>query len=168
LSSFQNDSSYLEPYRSKLHYVFLDHFPDGGRQDGWIADRYIRGSLGRLGISKLVATLSPTDLILVTDLDEMINRKTIEYLISPTNKFSEPIGMSFEWSIYGYFWKLPRQTKTINGCTLRMLRYAFDYDTQMIRDWEKSKNLPKVKSYLGRGRLHVKTCISLFRRNSFL
>jgi beta-1,4-mannosyl-glycoprotein beta-1,4-N-acetylglucosaminyltransferase len=139
----------LEPYRSKLHYIFLDHFPEGGRKDGWIADYYIRGSLGRLGVSKIASTLSLTDLILVTDLDEMINRQTIKYLLNSTQKFTEPIGMSFDWSVYGYFWKLPSQTRIVNGCTLRMLRYAFNYDTQLIRGWETSRKLPKVQSYLG-------------------
>lgn len=136
-----------------MYYVFLDHFPAGGREDGWVADRYIRGSLGRLGISKLIDQFSPTDLVLVTDLDEMINRQTIEYLRLPTNHFTEPIGMSFDWSVYGYFWKIPTPTKTVNCCTLRMLNYAFNFDTQMLRTWTESKTLPKVRSYLGKARM---------------
>ncbi|TKS68622.1 Beta-1,4-mannosyl-glycoprotein 4-beta-N-acetylglucosaminyltransferase [Collichthys lucidus] len=39
--------------RHKILYVFLDHFPEGGRQDGWIADDYLRTFLTHNGMSRV-------------------------------------------------------------------------------------------------------------------
>ena len=35
---------YLREYHHKILYLFLDHFPSGGKEDGWIEDHYIRFS----------------------------------------------------------------------------------------------------------------------------
>ncbi|CAF0899478.1 unnamed protein product, partial [Didymodactylos carnosus] len=143
----QNDSSYLKEFREKIVYVFLDHFPEDGRKDGWIADRHIRASLGTLGVKSIINTLSPHDIILVTDIDEIISRETILKLKSQ-NLPSEPFGMDFYWSIYGYFWRLPKPTRTVNGCTIKMLKYAFDFDTHALRDWQMSRRKIQVEGYV--------------------
>ena len=33
---------YLREYHHKVLYLYLDHFPPGGKKDGWIEDHYIR------------------------------------------------------------------------------------------------------------------------------
>lgn len=56
--------------RHKILYVFLDHFPDGGRQDGWIADDYLRTFLTHNGLSRVVGARSD-DVFVINDADEI-------------------------------------------------------------------------------------------------
>ena len=35
-------NGFLKKFHSKILYFFLDNFPDKGREDGWLADRYPR------------------------------------------------------------------------------------------------------------------------------
>lgn len=56
--------------RHKILYVFLDHFPDGGRQDGWIADDYLRTFLTHNGMSRVVGARSD-DVFVINDADEI-------------------------------------------------------------------------------------------------
>lgn len=56
--------------RHKILYVFLDHFPDGGRQDGWIADDYLRTFLTHNGMSRVVGA-RPDDVFVINDADEI-------------------------------------------------------------------------------------------------
>lgn len=50
--------------------MFLNHFPDGGRQDGWIADDYLRTFLTRNGMSRVVGARSD-DVFVINDADEI-------------------------------------------------------------------------------------------------
>ncbi len=54
--------------RHKILYVFLNHFPEGGRQDGWIADDYLRTFLTRDGMERIVGS-RPDDVFLINDAD---------------------------------------------------------------------------------------------------
>lgn len=56
--------------RHKILYVFLDHFPEGGRQDGWIADDYLRTFLSHNGLSRVVGARSD-DVFVIDDADEI-------------------------------------------------------------------------------------------------
>ena len=56
--------------RHKIVYVFLDHFPEGGRQDGWIADDYLRTYLTRDGMAR-VGGVRPDDVFVINDADEI-------------------------------------------------------------------------------------------------
>lgn len=56
--------------RRKILYVFLDHFPDGGKQDGWIADDYLRTFLTHNGMSRVVGA-RPDDVFVINDADEI-------------------------------------------------------------------------------------------------
>lgn len=50
--------------------MFLNHFPDGGRQDGWIADDYLRTFLTHNGMSRVVGARSD-DVFVINDADEI-------------------------------------------------------------------------------------------------
>lgn len=56
--------------RHKILYVFLNHFPEGGRQDGWIADDYLRTFLTQNGLSRVVG-VRPDDVFVINDADEI-------------------------------------------------------------------------------------------------
>lgn len=65
--------------RRKILYVFLDHFPDGGRQDGWIADDYLRTFLTQNGLSRVVGA-RPDDVFVINDADEIPAREGLLFL----------------------------------------------------------------------------------------
>lgn len=65
--------------RHKILYVFLDHFPDGGRQDGWIADDYLRTFLTRNGMSRVIGIRSD-DVFVINDADEIPAREGLLFL----------------------------------------------------------------------------------------
>lgn len=50
--------------------MFLNHFPEGGRQDGWIADDYLRTFLTQNGMSRVVG-VRPDDVFVINDADEI-------------------------------------------------------------------------------------------------
>ncbi|XP_035528169.1 beta-1,4-mannosyl-glycoprotein 4-beta-N-acetylglucosaminyltransferase-like [Morone saxatilis] len=57
--------------RHKILYVFLDHFPEGGRQDGWITDDYLRTFLTHNGMSRVVGARS--DDVFATEKPERLS-----------------------------------------------------------------------------------------------
>jgi len=59
--------------------VFLDHFPDGGRQDGWIADDYLRTYLTQNGLSRVTGA-RPDDVFVINDADEIPAREGLLFL----------------------------------------------------------------------------------------
>ena len=59
--------------------MFLDHFPDGGRQDGWIADDYLRTFLTRDGLAR-VGGARPDDVFVINDADEIPSREGLLFL----------------------------------------------------------------------------------------
>lgn len=65
--------------RHKILYVFLDHFPEGGRQDGWIADDYLRTFLTRNGMSRVEGG-RPDDVFVINDADEIPAREGLLFL----------------------------------------------------------------------------------------
>lgn len=65
--------------RQKILYVFLDHFPEGGRQDGWIADDYLRTFLTHNGMSR-VRGVRPDDVFVINDADEIPAREGLLFL----------------------------------------------------------------------------------------
>lgn len=65
--------------RHKILYVFLDHFPEGGRQDGWIADDYLRTFLTHNGMSRVVGARSD-DVFVINDADEIPAHEGLVFL----------------------------------------------------------------------------------------
>lgn len=65
--------------RHKILYVFLDHFPEGGKQDGWIADDYLRTFLTHNGMSRVVGA-KPDDVFVINDADEIPAREGLLFL----------------------------------------------------------------------------------------
>ncbi|KAK7929172.1 hypothetical protein WMY93_005567 [Mugilogobius chulae] len=101
--------------RQKLLYVYLDHFPDGGRQDGWIADDYLRTFLTRNGMS--VRDPAREGLMFLKLFDG----------------WTEPFALHMRKSLYGFFWKQFGSLEVISGCTVGMLRDVYDSDGIKLR-----------------------------------
>ncbi|KAJ0033812.1 hypothetical protein NQD34_000919 [Periophthalmus magnuspinnatus] len=117
--------------RQKLLYVFLDHFPDGGRQDGWIADDYLRTFLTRNGMSRVLG-LRPDDVFVINDADEIPAREGLLFL-KLFDGWTEPFALHMRKSLYGFFWKQFGSLEVISGCTVGMLRDVYDCDGIKLR-----------------------------------
>lgn len=117
--------------KHKLLYVFLDHFPEGGRQDGWIADDYLRTFLTRNGMSRVVGA-RPDDVFVINDADEIPAQEALLFL-KLFDGWTEPFALHMRKSLYGFFWKQFGSLEVISGCTVGMLRDVYDGDGIKLR-----------------------------------
>ncbi|XP_061626376.1 beta-1,4-mannosyl-glycoprotein 4-beta-N-acetylglucosaminyltransferase isoform X2 [Phyllopteryx taeniolatus] len=117
--------------RHKILYVFLDHFPEGGRQDGWIADDYLRTFLTRNGISRTQG-VRPDDVFVINDADEIPAREGLLFL-KLFDGWTEPFAIHMRKSLYGFFWKQLGSLEVVSGCTTGMLREVYDADGIKLR-----------------------------------
>ncbi|XP_068455642.1 beta-1,4-mannosyl-glycoprotein 4-beta-N-acetylglucosaminyltransferase [Clinocottus analis] len=117
--------------RHKILYVFLDHFPDGGRQDGWIADDYLRTYLTHNGLSR-VAGVRPDDVFVINDADEIPAREGLLFL-KLFDGWTEPFAIHMRKSLYGFFWKQFGSLEVVSGCTVGMLHGVYDGDGIKLR-----------------------------------
>uniref|UniRef100_A0A3B3RP99 Beta-1,4-mannosyl-glycoprotein 4-beta-N-acetylglucosaminyltransferase n=1 Tax=Paramormyrops kingsleyae TaxID=1676925 RepID=A0A3B3RP99_9TELE len=117
--------------RHKILYVFLDHFPEGGRQDGWIADDYLRTFLTRDGISRIDG-LQPDDVFIINDADEIPAQEGILFL-KLFDGWTEPFAIHMRKSLYGFFWKQLGSLEVVSGCTVGMLATVYDNDGIKLR-----------------------------------
>ncbi|XP_028302845.1 beta-1,4-mannosyl-glycoprotein 4-beta-N-acetylglucosaminyltransferase [Gouania willdenowi] len=117
--------------RHKILYVFLDHFPDGGHQDGWIADDYLRTFLTRNGMSRVVGARSD-DVFVINDADEIPAHEGLLF-IKLFDGWTEPFAIHMRKSLYGFFWKQFGSLEVVSGCTLGMLRDVYDGDGIKLR-----------------------------------
>ncbi|XP_075939142.1 beta-1,4-mannosyl-glycoprotein 4-beta-N-acetylglucosaminyltransferase isoform X1 [Anarhichas minor] len=117
--------------RHKILYVFLDHFPEGGRQDGWIADDYLRTYLTRNGLSRL-AGIRSDDVFVINDADEIPALEGLLFL-KLFDGWTEPFAIHMRKSLYGFFWKQFGSLEVVSGCTVGMLRGVYDGDGIKLR-----------------------------------
>ncbi|KAG7261164.1 hypothetical protein CRUP_014815 [Coryphaenoides rupestris] len=117
--------------RHKIVYVFLDHFPEGGRQDGWIADDYLRTYLTRNGMAR-VGGARPDDVFVINDADEIPAHEGLLFL-KLFDGWTEPFAIHMRKSLYGFFWKQLGSLEVVSGCTVGMLRQVYDGDGIRLR-----------------------------------
>ncbi|XP_057698404.1 beta-1,4-mannosyl-glycoprotein 4-beta-N-acetylglucosaminyltransferase isoform X1 [Corythoichthys intestinalis] len=117
--------------RHKILYVFLDHFPEGGRQDGWIADDYLRTFLTRNGMSRVEGG-RPDDVFVINDADEIPAHEGLLFL-KLFDGWTEPFAIHMRRSLYGFFWKQLGSLEVVSGCTMGMLRAVYDGDGIKLR-----------------------------------
>ncbi|XP_037114451.1 beta-1,4-mannosyl-glycoprotein 4-beta-N-acetylglucosaminyltransferase isoform X1 [Syngnathus acus] len=117
--------------RHKILYVFLDHFPDGGRLDGWIADDYLRTFLTRNGMSRVEGG-RPDDVFVINDADEIPAREGLLFL-KLFDGWTEPFAIHMRKSLYGFFWKQLGSLEVVSGCTTGMLHAVYEGDGIKLR-----------------------------------
>ncbi|CAB1415880.1 unnamed protein product [Pleuronectes platessa] len=117
--------------RHKILYVFLDHFPEGGRQDGWIVDDYLRTFLTHNGMSRVVGA-RPDDVFVINDADEIPAREGLLFL-KLFDGWTEPFAIHMRKSLYGFFWKQFGSLEVVSGCTVGMLSDVYDGDGIKLR-----------------------------------
>jgi len=119
---FEENKNMFSEFMGKIIHVVVNDFPhkypnvDATKGEVWSNEKFQRNAISR-GINQISEMLSPTDLIIITDLDEIPNPKTLEGLKSTPN--NETIG------------------------TLVMDLYYYNLNTKIIDKWY----LPKIISY---------------------
>ncbi|KFO36661.1 Beta-1,4-mannosyl-glycoprotein 4-beta-N-acetylglucosaminyltransferase [Fukomys damarensis] len=137
----------FEYIRHKVLYVFLDHFPPGGRQDGWIADDYLRTFLTQDGVSRL-RNLRPDDVFIIDDADEIPARDGVLFL-KLYDGWTEPFAFHMRKSLYGFFWKQPGTLEVVSGCTVDMLQAVYGLDGIRLRR-RQYYTMPNFRQYENR------------------
>ncbi|XP_026214696.1 beta-1,4-mannosyl-glycoprotein 4-beta-N-acetylglucosaminyltransferase isoform X2 [Anabas testudineus] len=130
--------------RHKIMYVYLDHFPEGGRQDGWIADDYLRTFLTHNGMSRVVGARSD-DVFVINDADEIPAQEGLLFL-KLFDGWTEPFALHMRKSLYGFFWKQLGSLEVIAGCTVGMLQAVYDGDGIKLRRRE-YYTMPNFRKY---------------------
>uniref|UniRef100_A0A8B9JI01 Beta-1,4-mannosyl-glycoprotein 4-beta-N-acetylglucosaminyltransferase a n=1 Tax=Astyanax mexicanus TaxID=7994 RepID=A0A8B9JI01_ASTMX len=133
--------SYIE---HKILYIFLDHFPNGGRADGWIADDYLRTFLTKNGLSR-VQGHRPDDVFVLDDADEIPLREGLLFL-KLYDGWTEPFGIHMRKSLYGFFWRQLGTLDVLSGCTVAMLLTVYKGDGILLRRRD-YYNMPGFRQY---------------------
>uniref|UniRef100_G1TGE5 KRAB domain-containing protein n=1 Tax=Oryctolagus cuniculus TaxID=9986 RepID=G1TGE5_RABIT len=133
--------------RHKVLYVFLDHFPPGGRMDGWIADDYLRTFLTQDGVARL-RNVRPDDVFILDDADEIPARDGLLFL-KLYDGWPEPFAFHLRKSLYGFFWKQPGSLEVVSGCTVDMLRAVYRLDGIHLRRHQ-YYHMPDFRAYENR------------------
>jgi len=97
------NKDFLHKYHDQILHVLVDFFPPEAENSSHIADNYLRLWMGKLGIPRIDG-LEDDDLFIMNDADEIPKRDLILFL-KLYDGFTEPIGLSLRWSIFGFFWK---------------------------------------------------------------
>lgn len=124
---------FFKEFQHKIVYLFLDHFPRGGKEDGWVADKYLRTFMGRNAF-KQITGYRPDDIFVVSDADEVFTRDAILFL-KLYDGYPEPVGFWLRWSYYGFFWSGPNDghTRIIGAASLAFIKYVCDNDLIQLR-----------------------------------
>lgn len=117
--------------KHKILYIFLGHFPKGGRANGWIADDYLRTFLSKNGLQR-VQGLRPDDVFLLDDADEIPLREGILFL-KFYDGWTEPFRIHMRKSLYGFYWRQPGTLDILSGCTIGMLLTVYRGDGILLR-----------------------------------
>lgn len=128
----------------KILYIFLDHFPKGGRADGWIADDYLRTFLTKNGLSR-VQGLRPDDVFVLDDADEIPLREGLLF-VKLYDGWTEPFGIHMRKSLYGFFWRQLGTLDVLSGCTVAMLLAVYKGDGILLRRRD-YYNMPGFRQY---------------------
>ncbi|XP_056609406.1 beta-1,4-mannosyl-glycoprotein 4-beta-N-acetylglucosaminyltransferase-like [Triplophysa dalaica] len=117
--------------KHKILYIFLDHFPNGGRLDGWIADDYLRTYLTKNGMLRIQGAKAD-DIFVIDDADEIPAREGILFL-KLYDGWTEPVGIHMRKSLYGFYWKQFGTLNILSCCTVAMLSKVYKNDGILLR-----------------------------------
>eukprot|EP01116_Phalansterium_solitarium_P021525 TRINITY_DN6723_c0_g1_i1.p1 TRINITY_DN6723_c0_g1~~TRINITY_DN6723_c0_g1_i1.p1 ORF type:complete len:576 (+),score=169.16 TRINITY_DN6723_c0_g1_i1:102-1829(+) len=108
----------------------------------WENENFVRNMIGVRGLPKLrkVVDVSPDDLFIVSDLDELIDRDVVLFL-KLYQGYEETLGVSYRWTYYGFFWVNPHRTNLPAICTVRYLTEELGSSGQRVRNTNPSVTL---------------------------
>ena len=141
------NNGYLKEFHHKIMYVFLDHFPDGARENGWIAEDYGRNYLLKKGVQQLKGT-SPRDLFVYNDADEVPSFESMLFL-KLHEGYSEPVGFMLNWACFGFFWTQNKLFQSTSVCSLQFLDEIAGNDVSSLRGQKYLKKKTHKKTKYG-------------------
>nr|XP_053634686.1 uncharacterized protein LOC128690154 [Cherax quadricarinatus] len=103
---------YLKNFQNKIVYVPLGFFPSQSKENGWIADAYLRYYLGEKGLP-LLHGLKDDDLFVLSDADELPTREILTFL-KVYDGYPEPVSFALRWNMFGFFWMAPVESSWLN------------------------------------------------------
>ncbi|XP_064472773.1 beta-1,4-mannosyl-glycoprotein 4-beta-N-acetylglucosaminyltransferase-like [Ornithodoros turicata] len=125
-------AGFLRQFQDKIVYVWLDHFPEGGTEDGWIADGYLRTFLWKQGKTQL-SGLRDDDIFILNDADEIPQADAIAFL-KTHDGYGFPIALRLQWTSYGFYWLATlKYTNVTSICTVKYLEKVLQDDAYGIR-----------------------------------
>ena len=117
--------------RHDVLYIPLTHFPPGGREDGWVADRYLRTYLSKTALqSPRIGAFSDDDLFLILDADEIPRAEVLWFLRH--YDVALPVGFAFTHYVFAAFWK-GGATRLSVATTLKAFRGVHGGDAIRLR-----------------------------------
>ena len=165
LHKFQN--GWMKQYHDKFVYIFQDHFPSEGYNDGVVADSYMRRNLGQTAFHKRLKHFKDDDIFIYNDVDELVRPEVLLFL-KLYEGFSEPIAFRYRWAIFGFFWTVlqdkfsKKKPFEAAASTVKFFRDFYNYDASLIRSShfakETKKNVELQKQYKQNG-----TKVQLFK-----
>jgi beta-1,4-mannosyl-glycoprotein beta-1,4-N-acetylglucosaminyltransferase len=122
----------LAPFLHKLHHVVVDDLPRGSTP--WIAEYVQRNAL-----SRVLSSAAPTDLVMLSDVDEIPSRPAIEMAL--TRPLGEILALEMRFFYYGFNWETPARwdraravrAKILQSVSPQELR-SFPYPDTVIRE----------------------------------
>ena len=130
LHLLNNNKHLLVKYN--IMHILLDHFPKGGRKNGWIADGYLRSYMS----SKMLEVLDPkkwkgSDIFVLFDADEIPDNNLLWFL-KHYEYDNYLLGIAYKQYIFAAFW-LAGTTKTTAVTTLDRLKHKYNGNAYKIR-----------------------------------
>lgn len=111
---------FLRKWHDKIVYLFLDHFPEAGLEDGWVAEYHLRRYIGQQGMKRLT-NVNDDDIIIFTDADEIPSKDAVLF-IKLHDGYTEPFSLFLRWSIFGFYWKKDDSSIISSGCSVKMFK----------------------------------------------
>ena len=98
VTPLESDPSACRPYMSRLHHVVVDDLPRDTTP--WVAEYVQRNALG-----KVRSYAEPTDMVILSDVDEIPSRRAIE--LATDRPEGEILALDMRFFYYGFNWEQP-------------------------------------------------------------
>lgn len=136
---------YAGTMQSKIAHVFYGYFPKDGYKNGWIADDLHWNVLDE-GLKRQVIGARHDDLLFTLDSDELPKREIVLFL-KLHDGYTEPIRISLDKRIYGFFWRTPKPTVISFACTFGFLWHIYESHVLRVRNPDRFIKLGSISAY---------------------
>ena len=134
----QLKTGFLKEFHEKILHVSAHQFPEKGKLHTGFADSYLRVYLSVKGISRIL-NIRNDDLFILNDADEIPSKEVVKFL-RLYDGYTEPIALSYKWTVYGFFWKqmsskiVEKPTTVPAVATMGFVQQVLKNNTFLIRN----------------------------------
>ena len=154
------NQGFLKDFHHKIMYQYIGYFRKQAIEDSSLADQHLRIEMGRKALPRIKG-LRDDDLFILNDADEIPAREVLMFL-KLYDGYTEPISLTYQWTIYGFFWKqkessfgwdilnLFTEDVTVVGAvsSIRFLRQLLEDNPFNIRAFQMFSSTDKGKAAL--------------------